>query len=274
MNIKIRDLTTTIFIMGCVLFGAGALQAGIGARPTITEIAVSPNSVTKGVYTVVNDGAEIIHVKVEPEDWLKRRTGASGIPIEDWLTITPMEFDIEPQGIKEVEYVIAPPPDAEGELVAMIFFATSAPTKGAFGITSRFGVSIYAAIEGSIDLGCKIDNIKVKRNIQEKKEGAIIDKGLIFIIDVENQGNVHLRPTGDIIVTGEDGSKYDVKIGRGFPVFPGTCLSYAIRWDKKDISPGRYEALIRLDYGDIYNIDKTVERKASFLVEKDGKISF
>lgn len=274
MNMKIREIAILVFIIGWVLFGAVPLRAGIGVKPTVTEVVVSLDSVTKGVFTVVNDGDEPIHVKVEPEDWLKKRTGISDIPIEDWLTITPMEFDVEPRGMKEVEYMIAPPSGAEGELVAMIFFATSSARKGVFGITSRFGVSIYAAIEGRIDLGCELNNVIIKRDIRKTEEGGTIDKGIVFILDVENQGNVHLRPTGDIIVTGEDGSKYDVKIERGFPVFPGTRLSYAIRWDKSDISPGKYEALIMLDCGNIYEIEKTVEKRMPFLVEEDGKVSF
>ncbi len=272
MKVKIMKAFIIIFIIGCNLLIYETALAGIGVKPTIIEIVVSPNSVTKGVYTVVNSDNEPIHVKVEPEDWLKRKTGVSGVPIEDWLTITPMEFDIEPQTLKEVEYAITPPSGCEGELVAMVFFATSSPMKGAFGITSRFGVSIYAAIENSIELGCSINNIKIKRNIRKKEDGGIIDKGMIFIIDVENKGNVHLRPTGNIEVTGEDGSKYDIKIERGFPVYPGTHLSYAVRWDKKDLSPGRYEARIKLDYGNIYNVDKTIEKKTSFLVEENGEL--
>ena len=273
MRIKIK-LFPIIFIIGNLLCSTRLLEAGIGVKPTTVEMVVSPGRVTKGVYAIVNEGSETTHVNVDIEDWLKVKTGLSTIPIEKWLTITPMEFDIEPQEVKEVEYLIDPPLDHKGELVAMIFFGTSSQMEGAFGIVSRIGVIVYAAMEGTIDLRCSIADVTVIRAIQEKKEGGTIDKGVIFTIDVENQGNVHIRPTGDITVTDKDKNTYNVKVERGFPVFPGKRLDYAINWDKKDLSPGKYEVLIRLDCGNIYSIDKTIERRMTFTVKKDGKISF
>lgn len=259
-------------IIGCSVFSPGHLYAGVGVKPTIIEIVVPPDRATKGVYTVVNSENEPLRVKVEPEDWLKKRLGKAGIPLEEWLAIKPMEFDIEPRGVREVEYVITPPSGYEGELVAMIFFAVVVPAEGASGITSRFGVSIYAAVQNTIELACNIDNIKIKRNITEKKLGGVIDRGYIFVMDVENKGNVHLRPTGNISITGEEGAEYDVKIERGFPVYPNNSLSYAIRWNKKKLAAGRYRVLISLDYGTIYGEDKTVKKEMEFFVDEAGEI--
>ena len=261
MKVNIQRLGV-IFMTGWVFLAAGLAYAGVGVSPTITEIIVPLDKVTRGIYTVVNSANEPLCVKVEPEDWLKQRTGVGSLPVEDWLTVTPMEFDIEPQGVTEVEYAIAPPASYKGELIAMVFFAAAVPTEGAFDITSRFGVSIYAAVEGTITLACNIDNIKVKNS----------GKGIIFTMDLENQGNVHLRPTGYIDVAGEDGTRDRVTIERGFPVYPGSKLNYAIRWKKKDVPPGRYEANLKVDYGKIFNEDKVLERKVAFVVGEDGKV--
>ena len=263
MKLKLQKFEVILVVITCFLY-AGLAYAGIGVKPTITEITVPAARATKGILVVVNSDEETLHVTVEPEDWLKKRTGKDSIPVGDWLTIESMEFDIEPEEVKRIGYTISPPAGYEGELIAMIFFAASVPMEGAFGITSRFGVSIYAAIEETIILACNIDNIAAKKD----------QKGIIFSMDLENQGNVHLRPAGNILILAEDGTEYNVLIKRGFPVYPGSELNYSIRWNKIDVPPGRYEATMKVDVGKLHNRDKILERKVSFVVGEDGEISY
>jgi len=265
-----------VMVLFCMLIvcSVDESHAGVGVKPTIIETVVSAGEAKKGVYKVVNSDPQPIHVKVEIEDWLKKRTGTSPISVEEWLTISPMELDINPGGMEEVEYTIDVPRGADSELVAMVFFSAAIPTEGAFDITSRFGVSIYAVIEDEMELGCRVNDISVKRNVIEKEDGGRIDKGIIFVVDVANEGNVHLRPTGTIMITDEDGKQYKVSIKRGFPIYPGSRLDYAIRWDKTDLAPGRYKARTVLDYGRIYDLpDRTVEREILFTVDGNGDIS-
>ena len=263
-----------ISILGAITFQSAYLYAGIGVSPENIEMVVSEGRAAKGAYTVVNDSDAPAHVKVEVEDWLKARLGKSGIPVEQWLQISPMEFDMEPKETRKIEYIITPPKGQEGELAAMVFFGTPS-SEGGFNITSRFGVSIYIAIENTIRLACSIKDITVSRDVADpKKELNLKDKRLIFDVDVENSGNVHIRPTGNIEIVGENGTSDNVKIGRGFPVYPGKSLNYGIPWDKKDIAPGKYNATITLDCGSLYKIDKRIEKKTSFIVKEDGTVSF
>ena len=76
------------------------------------------------------------------------------------------------------------------------------------------------------------------------------------------------------MVTGANGTRHDLNIERGFPTYAGGKGSYQVLWDKKDISPGDYEALVILDYGKLYNRDDMLEKKVSFTVKDDGSISF
>lgn len=263
-----------ISILCAITFQAGLIYAGIGVSPENVEIMVSQGSTTNGTYSVVNDSDAPVHVKVEIEDWLKSRTGKSTIAVEKWLKVEPMEFDMGPKETKNVEYIITPPQDQEGELAAMVFFGV-ASKEGAFNIMSRFGVSIYAGIENTIKLDCNIKNVMVARDVRDpKKETNLKDKRIVFGVVVENGGNVHIRPTGNIEITGENGIMDNVKIERGFPVYAGKSLTYSVPWNKKDVPPGKYDVNITLDCGNIYKIDKKIEKKASFIVKKDGNISF
>lgn len=262
-----------ISLLGIGAFYTSALHAEIGVEPENMELVVAAGSETKGMYTVVNHADEPAHVKVDVEDWFKTRLGVKGIPVEQWIKVEPVEFDMEPKSTKQVEYVIAPPSDQEGELAAMIYFGTTSP-QGGFSITSRFGVSIYAAIENTINLNCSIKDLNVVRNVKDAKETNLLDKGLVFVVTVENSGNVHIRPTGNIEILGEKGDKYDLKVERGFPVYQGKSLAYNVIWDKKDIEPGKYDVTVTLECGKIYKIDKKIEKKAVLLVRKNGTVAF
>jgi hypothetical protein len=269
-------ITFIIFIslLGIGAFYTSALHAEIGVEPENMEIVVAQGSETRGVYNIVNHADTPAHVKVDVEDWFKTRLGIKGIPVEQWIKVEPMEFDMEPKSTKQAEYVITPPSDQEGELAAMVYFGTTSP-EGSFSITSRFGVSIYAAIENTIKLECSIKDLSVARNVRDPKtETSLLDKGLIFGVMVENSGNVHIRPTGNIEIVGENGDKYELKVERGFPVYQGKSLGYSVIWDKKDIAPGKYEVSVTLDCGKIYKMDKKIEKKAVLVVRKNGTVSF
>jgi hypothetical protein len=154
----------------------------------------------------------------------------------------------------------------------MIFFATSAP-EGTMTITTRNGVSLYVAFADIINVECLLTNVDIAK-FQQKTDAGMVDRGVVFTINIENKGNVHLRPTGSIAITGEGGTRYDVNIERGFPAYVGGKGSYQVLWDKKDIVPGKYEALITLDYGQLYKLDKKIYKKVSLTVNNDGSISF
>ena len=263
-----------ISILGAVTLDPKTLYAAIGVSPENMEIMVSQGSEKKGEYAVLNDSDEPIHVNVEVEDWLKMRTGKTGIPVESWLKIKPVEFDIGPKETKKIEYVITPPRDQEGELAAMVYFGTTSP-EGTFNITSRFGVSIYVAIENTISLDCGINKVVVARDVRDpEKEPDLRSKSLVFGVEVVNKGNVHIRPTGNIEITAQSGEKYNVKVERGFPVYAGKNFNYSIPWNKTDLAPGKYKVDVVLDCGNIYKLDKRCEKKVSFTAEEDGSISF
>lgn len=249
-----------------------AAYSGIGASPENIELMVSQDSETRGVYTVVNDGAVTAHVKVDVEDWFKSRLGKEGPPVESWLKISPTEFDIEPKESKEVEYVITAPKGDESEVAAMVFFGAPSDNEG-FSITSRFGVSIYAAIKDNVRLGCELKGISVYRNIVGPTDGVDLNKkDIMFTIAVENTGNVHLRPVGAITVNGENGATYNVPIERGFPAYPGKALNVEALWKITDLRPGKYTADISIDYGTLYKQDGKLIGKISFVVNKNGNI--
>ncbi|MDP3790725.1 MAG: hypothetical protein Q8R38_01625 [Candidatus Omnitrophota bacterium] len=267
-----RILAIMLLTMSCLFLSHSSCYAALVVDPESIELVASPDTATNGVYNVINEGGESVHVLVQPEEWPRSATPKNDISVDKWLTVTPMEFDIVPQERKKVQFAINPPTNHGGELSAMIFFATTSP-KGMMNITTRNGVSLYAAFADTMRLECSISDVRIDR-FEQKTNSGIVDRGIVFTINVENNSNVHIRPTGSIVITGEDGSKHDLNIERGFPAYAGGKESYQVLWDKKDITQGKYEAMITLDYGKLYKLDKKIEKKMSFIVKKDGTVSF
>lgn len=260
-----------IFVIACLLSCHGSCYAALGVEPESTELVANPDTETSGAYNVVNEGDESVHVIVQPEEWPRLAIPKSDLSVDKWLTVTPMEFDLAPQERKEVQFIINPVNEHGAELSAMIFFATTSP-EGMMNITTRNGVSLYAAFTDAIKLDCFITNTYISK-FEQKTDGGMVDRGIIFTMDIENKGNVHIRPTGSIEITGENGSKRILGIERGFPAYASGEARYQVLWDKKDVVKGKYEALITLDYGKLYRLDKKIYKKLSFTVNGDGSVS-
>ncbi|MFA5255760.1 MAG: hypothetical protein WC419_03585 [Candidatus Omnitrophota bacterium] len=266
-----RISAIAILVIACLLSSHSSCYAALGVEPESIELVASPDTVTNGVYNVVNESDESVRVTVQPEDWPRSTTQKEGMSVDKWLTVTPMEFDLAPQERKEVQFAVNPPADRGGELSAMIFFATTSP-EGMMNITTRNGVSLYVAFADTMDLECSIADVYVEK-FEQKTENGIVDRGIVFTVDVDNKSNVHIRPTGTVIITGEDGGKHILNIERGFPAYAGQRAGYQVLWDKNGISRGRYEALVILDYGKLYKLDKKTEKKKVFTVNEDGTVS-
>lgn len=264
LSVFTRKLFPAIVIsMAMALWHPGDAAAGIGVTPQITEMTVAKGAVVKGIYTVINDSAETVRVRVEPEDWMKLKTGKSIIPLDQWLAIAPSEFDVAPKGVTEVGYTITAPQDERGELAAMVFFSTAPQATGNFDIATRFGVSVYAAIEGTIEIAAEVKDVRIEKG---PVDPAHNEAGLTFFITVANKGNVHLRPTGVITIRRKDDRIYTVPVERSFPVYPGTELVYPVAWKTAGVAPGSYEGVVTLDCGNIYKVDKKIEKRFTVTV--------
>jgi len=243
-----------------------SLFAGIGVEPTVIEISVSPGEKAKGIFTVVNDGDESVRVVVQPENWPRKR---EAMDVGSWLKIKPEESKLGAKGVRKVKYKIKVPKDAEGEMMSMVFFATTAPAGKAVNIRTRFGVALYVTVKGTEVLDGEISDLKVKKTASKEKR-----EKFHFTALVENRGNVHFRPRGKVIIENGEGKRLDeVEIQYGWPVFPEDKQLYHANWETEEILPGTYRAIAIFNYGDIYSeLDKRFNKNISFEVTDKGEL--
>jgi len=272
-NHAIKTIKTIFLSLSFFLILQNVSFAGIAVEPTIIEMVLESEGSNAGVYTIRNEGDAGVSIKVEIEDWLALKTGVAGIPLSDWLKVEPMEFDLGPKEEKQVNYTVNIPKDYNKEVVAMVFFGTTEKYEGDYSITSRIGASIYAVRTGNINLDCSIKNMEIRRQEMKDEAGNVTGIPTIFNFDIENTGNVHLRPTGNLIISQADNTTYDIDVPRDFAIYPGLDVWYAVRWDKMDIAPGKYRGDLKLNYGNMYNITKIIEKSFEFEVKKDGTVA-
>lgn len=227
----IKKIIILIFILEIFI---PDLFASVQIYPTRIETKANPGEVITNYFMFENKNKEEINVTMFFKDWYKLKENKD-ISASEYLKVEPKEFTVLPSEKKIIRCIAKVPQKAVGELVSMIYFCYKERKETI--LNTRFGVSLYIAIEGTIKKQGKINNFKVMKHKNNK------DINYIFSIEIENTGNVHLRPSGIIKIR----NKYDkpvktVEIKYGWPVYPGQKYKYTGVWTVKEELNGKFKA--------------------------------
>ncbi len=135
-------------------------------------------------YTVINGEEPVFY----PENF--------GLPI--WIKTVPEKLYLAAKETKEVLIRINVPKDAEpGGHYAVIFWST-APPKGqaggsGVGITTRVGALVLLDVSGNVVESAEVRNFKSSSNFFRNLPVG-------FSFDFINNGSVHLKPQGEILI--------------------------------------------------------------------------
>ena len=268
----IKKMTIAIAILA--IFAASARAITIG--PSRFEVSLPAGEVAGADYYVQNETEEAFHVVVEPENWLKEAYFYGDLAIEDWVTFDTYEFDLQPKEIKKLRLTIKVPTDVKGELVAQIFFTSvtgRAEGAEAGGVRARIGAVLYVAVKGTEVVDANVRNITVGREKVNDEEKIKIG------VNVRNNGNIHLRPTGTVLVKdSKEQQVAELKLMSGLSVLPRKERTYYAYWNEPEPKEGSYKVTATVDYGKIFDYEKECDlgKKADleteFIVDTEGKV--
>ncbi len=252
------------FIMLLVLVAAQRAYAGIptvSVSPVTKTVTLSKGETKSGTFVVYNNSDKVLHVKVEPRHWHMVEENKD-IPLEAWLEIAPLEFDIGPKGEKGIEFNVTAPEDVTGELAAMIAFKPKPEEEQPINIV--FSVSLYVIVLGTE---------KVDYNISDFKIWKFEDKKALSIkLDLKNTGNVHLKPKTTVFIQDIFNKNLQKAVLRyGKPTYPGRVQDYHGAIYNFRLKPGLYKAMIDVEFT---NVSKRFRKKVYFLIGKNGKPIF
>ncbi len=243
-----------------------SVYASVRVTPVVSQLNISTGEEKSDFFSVQNTGDELVTIEVELEELLREETDTEGINVDSWLEVEPRRFNIASGQEKRVMYKVNVPEDGEGELRARVFFTTGVTSKGTIGIKKRFGVAVYVAIQGTEIVEAEITGVSVS-GIGPGTKGDF-KGGMKIGVTVRNDGNVHIRPRGKVVI--KDGKGKMVKelaLPYGYPIMPQQSYTYNVSWKDHDFSWGRYQADASIQYGKVYELNKTHEAQTSFSVK-------
>jgi len=214
--------------------------AYLGIDPLRTELSVPPGGTLEGQIVLTNEKDVPVRIDVSFRD-----RSASGL-VTDWIEIDTGEILLEPGESAPVPYRVAVPSGAAGEFFGRVGFSEVQDTgPGAVAVQTRISVPIFVAVRGTEDYRATITGVRV-----------VSDDPLRAEVLVKNEGNVHVRATGECVVTTSDGDTEVLRMpvnAQRFPLYPARvgCL---VAKTNEQLQPGQYIFDIRLRFPDEANV--------------------
>ncbi len=261
-----------IFISSVLLFSGLNLtfaqeKLALTITPPLIKINISPGEIFSSSVKIVNNNPSDLTVYAFIRDF-KGGTGEGGqiefieekeiegkerYLLSKWIDISREQILIPPYQSKQVPFTIRVPREAEpGGKYALILVGTNPSTGkipgGGIKISSLVSSLLLVNVRGAIIEKARIREFSTEKNFYQKPE-------VKFTLRVENMGNVHIQPQGEIKIYNFWGKE------RGFipinhktefgNVLPKSIRRWEFVWNGEGspLEAGRYKAVLTLIYG-------------------------
>ncbi len=175
--------------------------------------------------------------------------------LKNWVTALPKLLLI-PREIKSLPITIKVPADASpGGHYGVIRFTATAPSLEGSGVSlsASLGSLILLTVSGKTNQKLVVSQFTVNKG---GKTGSLFESGPLNFVEVlKNEGNVHVQPTGQVVIKDMFGKKVaavNVNVPPG-NVLPGSSRKFTQPLDKtvigKKVLFGRYTANLKVVYG-------------------------
>jgi hypothetical protein len=251
-----RHLTVTIFAAALLATaGTASAQVGLGLTPMREELTLTPGTQHSGVLTLTNDSTEKVRVGGELLDFHIDPTGTpqfghqpqeSEFSCRQWLTLNPMELELNGKEHVPVRYTVRAPQSAtERGFHCALGFTTQPTAAQVTGTGLRTAVQIVAAIYvviGRPALEGSVKDLKLEYLPDPAKPGWQA------IVVLSNPGLIHFRPAGTLDVLDEAGKVVESAQFVPLPVLPRRDQNFLFPL-KLAGGPGKYTLRARVDLG-------------------------
>lgn len=231
------------------------LSQAITVGPVKLEYSVNPGDVIEGEVFVENEeknGTKTFYPVFErftEEDGIKSFAKEES-DLSTWFKIVD-SVTLPEGGQKRIPFRLEVPRDASpGGHFAVMWWST-APSMFKAGeqvaIVTRAGILVYLRVSGDIKESAEILNFS-----SEPDKFFLSQKPFIFNFLFQNNGNVHLKPEGQILMKNVFGkTKESFEINPfGIQTLPQSKKIYQVKWEPKSFIFGVYRAELSLRYGE------------------------
>ncbi len=232
---------------------AHAQQAGqlsLGVAPAITELVLEPGqpkSITITVDNLTNEPLPITATatSLTPFEQVADKDRAI-FDASKWIRVTEPDFILQAHQKKQVAITVTPPLNAEpGGHYATLFFQPLEPERprddNAAYVGAKVGVLGLFIINGDLQERMSIHSLNAHTLNQ--------DGPVEFELQLQNTGNVHSIPTGQIKIVDIFGNIVETVPIPLTIVLPKTTKNVPLTWDNKK-RLGYYTAQLEIRYGE------------------------
>jgi len=226
-----------LLVVSCIICSSVLLYADLSISPAVINVVATDAAIAESTYKVSNTADTKVLFKVSVEDWKNCSQNSSDVTAEKWLKLPQTEFEIAPKATVEVPFRIETFKGMTGSVSAMVVFSSNKNSM----INMTMKVPVYLIIDGTEDIDFKIDSLKID---ESKQNGNIY-----AVLNLKNDGNVHIRHTGKVTVydteTGDIVKK--IEIEETFPTYCESSREFTVNIAGKDeLKKGKYLALFDL----------------------------
>lgn len=246
-----------VFVGGMTAYA----QLGLGMVPMRVELKMAPGEQYSGTLKLSNESGSKTRVRGEVLDFnldeqgtpqfernLPRETATS---CKNWLSLNPMETEIEQGGFLTVRYTVRLPSELNpGSYNCAAGFTTLPPADQiSSGMGMRIAVRVVGAIYvvvGTPPLEGGLKEIKMERIPKAKDSDP--EAGWRAVVVMENSGAIYYRPAGDLFVLDEKGEVMEKLSFPSLPVLPRREQRFLFPL-KASLADGKYTIKARVDIG-------------------------
>ncbi|MBW7954505.1 DUF916 domain-containing protein [Candidatus Gracilibacteria bacterium] len=195
--------------------------ASFSISPLKFEFDIDKNSSKKEKIKLTNSGDTPITLYSSKEDFIagddtgtpkfvkQSESETSKYSLSNWIELEDKNLTLAPKESKEVYFTIKVPTTSEpGGHYGAIFFSPGNPAGGQVAVVQRLGVLILVNVPGEVLVSGEVKDFQIGQYNKEKKLDSKTNFNslpIIFQTIFQNNGNIHLKPSGKITLTDENG---------------------------------------------------------------------
>lgn len=205
--------------------------------PSSLLIETDPNTPVTSSFQVLNTGSKTEHLTVSLLTFSADASGAAPTIRQfsendlhkDWMTFLPNSFSIEPATWKTVQVSFSPPETAALSYYYAILITRTTSAEVGEGETAIVGAPAMLALTTVRSPLAKQElQLKSFRTTKRVFEFLPVE----FEVEVQNTGNIHLAPIGNIFVSSDstkDIGQLQINKTNGL-ILPGSTRTYTLTW--------------------------------------------
>jgi hypothetical protein len=231
-------LTISICLFAYLLISQAKAQEGnydVTVTPVFFDLSVNPGGSIDERVRIKNNTNSPISVSVEVNKLTGDETGELTITENDdtdtldWFSFEETTYDLPPLEWTNIPFTITVPEDAAYGYYFTINFKQAGVEE-----TGETGATITGAAAVPVLLNVRKDGAIAEARLVDFSAENYINEYLPveFNVKIENTGNVHIRPQGNIFISGngqDNISTIDVNEGNG-AIIPNTTRSFISYW--------------------------------------------